>query len=502
MTVIKALVVICCLVCGVRGASAECESPGQTGLKLLPKTDAPRNLMPLPKPGEVLPADCDFYQWAWQTFMYVTQPTGENVAFLRYPTFEDLFGIKASPLFADERAGSLSLAPRNAKLPNASTVDMRDYEQAGGLKDVLIDQNGNLVWYAIHVNQEFARFIKDYQLTDPNVLAHIPKELEFRPGVVELKSAWQIVEGSVPKNYITTSAIIPLFMTDKDGKIVKDGTKTRKVTVALLGIHVVGVIEGHPEFVWATFEHVSHKPDTLDANQNWSRDVAPVAQSSPDQGKPMVRTPAAKYALYPGGGSNTPVPVLSDANKGVPLNGAGAGQNLTLDVQRQKFAPVTPVYRIYPGSLEVSGPPDTPTLEDGAVAGQNNAVKKAFEKAGQTNSDVRGNYQLVGAVWLNNPGRDLIVGNSISDTSPVPPPPDPPIFGGENRLSSTTMESFTQDRNSSPNCFACHDASHSTGPITLRLQPSKLNVSHVLSKYYELVKLSEHPASEAAANPK
>ncbi|MFM0389571.1 hypothetical protein [Paraburkholderia dipogonis] len=507
MTVINALLVICCCIFGMGSAFAECDIAGQTGLKLFSKTgtDAPRNLMPLPEPGKSVPEDCDFYQWAWQTFMFVTQPSqsaGGKPSFLTYPTFEDLFGIKASPLFSDQQAGSLSLAPRGAKLPNGSTEAINDFEQAG-LKDVLVDQNGNLVWYAIHLNQDFARFVKDYRLTDPNVLAHIPQNLEFRPGVVELKSAWQIVEGPAPKNFITTVATVPLFKNDKDGKIVKDGTRTRKVTVALLGIHVVGVIEGHPEFIWATFEHVSHKPDAVDANKNWSRDVAPAAASNPGPGNStVVVMNGAKYALYPGGENKVTQPVISGANKGAPLNGAGPGQKLTLDVQSQKFSPITPIYRLYPGSQEVDGQPDTKTGEDGAVVGQNLAIKKAFTNAGRVESDVRSNYQLVGAVWLNDPSRDLILGQSISDV----PPPNPPLkvatFGGENRLSSTTMESFTQDSNASPNCFACHDARHSTAPVGLRLDASLLNVSHVLSKYYEVVKNGEKPASEAVAKPK
>ena len=66
------------------------------------------------------------------------------------------------------------------------------------------------------------------------------------------------------------------------------------------------------------------------------------------------------------------------------------------------------------------------------------------------------------------------------------------ILAGEDRMSSTAMESFTQSPAAFPNCFSCHN----TQAITARgvplakdgsgrklLDPKLLNVSHVFSQF-------------------
>jgi hypothetical protein len=67
------------------------------------------------------------------------------------------------------------------------------------------------------------------------------------------------------------------------------------------------------------------------------------------------------------------------------------------------------------------------------------------------------------------------------------------VLGGEDRLSSTAMESFTQGPNAFPNCFSCHN----TQPITTNgtpvardqgaqaviPKPAMINVSHLFSEF-------------------
>ena len=64
------------------------------------------------------------------------------------------------------------------------------------------------------------------------------------------------------------------------------------------------------------------------------------------------------------------------------------------------------------------------------------------------------------------------------------------ILAGEDRLSSTAMESFTQDEHSFPNCFSCHNTQAVTDkgvPLSRGgnqlLDPKLINVSHVLSQF-------------------
>jgi hypothetical protein len=260
--VLSALLLQAC----TQAAIAECRVPTEPDISFLPRTTEPKVLMPW---GTGI--NCQIYQWAWQNFLFVTQSDGTGATFLNYPTFEDAFKIKASPLFPDKMHGSLSLAPRDSKSPK--DIGVIEHQRALP-RHVLIDQAGNPIWYAIHVNDKYIQFLRDYRLTDPTVLGSLRPltDLAFRPGVVELKSAWKIVDGTnAPKNYITSKARIPVFKND-NGTIVTDG---RDVTVALLALRVAGVIEGHPEFIWATFEHVNHE-----TNGDWRRRGAGRQQQS------------------------------------------------------------------------------------------------------------------------------------------------------------------------------------------------------------------------------
>ena len=428
----------------------------------LPKTAMPENLRPLAAPGQPLPDDCGFYKWAWQAFLYATQPTNGKAAFLSEPTFEDVFKAKESPLFADQKPNLLSLAPRSSKVSNkdeSKHFRMDDLLQAGS-QQVLVDPQGNVVWYAIHLNKTYQSFVNDYGLTDHKTLDHVPVDLTFRTGSVELKSAWQIIKEPAPKNYITTKALIPIFKTTATGEIVKDGDKTRVVTVALLGMHVVGTIEGHPEFIWSTFEHVSHK------TKDWVKDVAPAAKTNAEATKPvLVERSAASYALYPSDKDKALAPPVANANNG---NGI---YNLKLDAKTQTFSPRSSVYRQFPGSKS-----DDSTVDD-AIVSLNAGMQSLFQA--HDANDVRSNYQLVGAIWFNTPEADFKPGINFTDEAAKPR--KQPLFGGEDRLSSTTMESFTQSANSFPNCFSCHNTESVSG-----VAASRLNVSHALSKFYSL----------------
>jgi hypothetical protein len=444
--VLSALLLQAC----TQAAIAECRVPTRPDISFLPRTTEPKVLMPW---GAGI--GCQIYQWAWQNFLFVTQSDGTGATFLNYPTFEDAFKIKASPLFPDKRHGSLSLAPRDSKSPK--DIGVIEHQRALP-RHVLIDQAGNPIWYAIHVNDKYIQFLRDYRLTDPTVLGnlHPLTDLAFRHGVVELKSAWKIVDGTnAPKNYITSKARIPVFKND-NGTIVTDGE--RDVTVALLALHVAGVIEGHPEFIWATFEHVNHE-----TNGDWRRDVAPAANSNPDHPPIRVETRTANYTLYPVDPNSPSAPPVAGANVG------GSFDSLTLDERTQKFSPPTPVYRIFPASKSED------TEEDAGVRDLNKSVQDAFK--GLSVTDVRSNYELVGAVWLATPWREFQPGREFSDDS---------MFGGQNRLSNMAIESFTQSKN----CFSCHNTRERLldASSNLRLEASKLNVSRLLSIFLELSK--------------
>jgi hypothetical protein len=52
---------------------------------------------------------------------------------------------------------------------------------------------------------------------------------------------------------------------------VPNGQKT--VNLAMVGMHVVGSTKGHPEMIWATFEHIGNAP-----NDDYSIETQSAAQ--------------------------------------------------------------------------------------------------------------------------------------------------------------------------------------------------------------------------------
>lgn len=455
---VKILFLVFCLTSAVSTGSHAAEDedcPIPPGIRFLPTTVAPTNRLPPILPGKDLPSDCEFYRWAWQTFLYVTDRGKVRSRFLEYSTFEDVFKLPHSPLFARSEGALLSLAPRTAQYPNKSSeppAEITDLEQALSEK-VLIDLHGNPVWYQIHLNPTFSEFVSANDLTNLVTLKNIPTDLEFRTGSVELKSAWTIIDGP-NSDFITADALVPVFKKDPLGKVTRDGTKTRQVKVALISLHVVGVIDGHPEFIWATFEHTSRAKNKDGLR---IRDVAPSADAS---GQKVINDGIA-YHLYPGTTKGSVAP-LPGANDGAKL------ADLALNPSTQKFSPVSAIYRIFPFSVQKAA-----AGEDPAIVSLNRDVQKAFDGL---QGDVRRNYSLVAAVWLNKPRNDFQVGTSY--------PPDPADkfqgFGGEDGLSNMAIESFTQP--DAPNCFSCHDTNSDRKS---GLMASRLSVSHVLSKYFK-----------------
>ncbi|HXB36054.1 MAG TPA: hypothetical protein VNV35_21665 [Puia sp.] len=78
--------------------------------------------------------------------------------------------------------------------------------------------------------------------------------------VVELKSAW-VLASSVPDpgDYITTTAAVPRYnKTATEWTLVPDVSDT--VLLCMIGMHVVGSVNQHPEMIWATFVRLCAKP--------------------------------------------------------------------------------------------------------------------------------------------------------------------------------------------------------------------------------------------------
>jgi hypothetical protein len=407
------------------------------------------------KPPAHPETECRFYQFSWQNFLIATQPgAGGKPAFLDWGTIENTFGPDAG-----------KPAPAIPFLGGGVT-------QAGG-RQVLIDQKGHAIYYGMHMNKAFVDFVDLHELRTAEDVRNADPLLEFPPGVVELKSAWQIVDdANPPADYIVAKVTVPTLSL-ANNQVITDDKKPRMVTAALLALHVVYTLPGHPEFIWSTFQHVDAMGLT---------DVAPSTMNNP------AATPAATVVSRTGGALYQAGTTAANGNRGLP--------NLTFDAAAQIYpGQQTSIYRMFPGSKS-----NTTDLDDD-VTSINEIMRARFARANLPATDRRGHYLLVGAIWQDRPDRSFALNKALVNDDTIPDiiknGGDSPlsITGGEDRLSSTAMESFTQAANSFPNCFSCHDtraatargvpvARDQTAPMTLG--PKMINVSHIFNEVSRL----------------
>lgn len=475
---------------------------------------APLPLFNAPAPPRHPAPDCPFYQAAWQVFLYATRPVelpdGTSVPrFLASPEFftiEQAFGAENIRDFApktDEVV--LSLAVRSLQRSNSSTPEndgqiAAGVTQAGSLSPC-IDQNGNPLYYAIHFNDVMKKFFDQPDPAKPAVTLSTVDglkqaqtdpgfaTLEFPAGSIELKSAWQIVdESNPPAGYFVVKAGVPVLTTRTDAvtnetSVVVDTTKpplTR--SVALIALHVVFTLKDHPEFVWSTFEHVDRdgNPDTAPSAAH-----NPVLPPGPTE---FVASPVTSFLLFKTGTQ------FADANKLV----TSADIVTHFDETAQSFTKTgtpfqTSIYRVYRASIA----DDMKGIDDD-VEGVNESMASIFrDPALNLGADARTFFRLVGAVWMDdprgvgNPAKAFKPGLLIRNAAGQSPDDLNAIVAGEDRLSGTALESFTQfdptlapTHRGNPNCFFCHDSKAILdGPDAAHIGKSQLNVSHILSRY-------------------
>ncbi|HEY6814051.1 MAG TPA: hypothetical protein VI168_00795, partial [Croceibacterium sp.] len=193
--------------------------------------------------------------------------------------------------------------------------------------------------------------------------------------------------------------------------------------VALVGLHVVGYVEHHPEFLWATFEHVNNSPAFPDGTFEFS-----------DQ------SDSKAYTFYAAGTPFTQDSVL------VPNQPAQQGDPplLTFDEATQTFSPITQVVQMNAtgGDTEPDGPSNIV------------AVNQASQQVMQNAKAFQANYFLVGTTWLE-PDSYVATNPEITSTSVQ----WNDEAKGSVALANMTAETFMQAAGTGDtlNCFTCHN---------------------------------------------
>ncbi len=376
------------------------------------------------------PNNCDFHQWSWNAFLWLTQDLDGETRFEHMPAD----GIETKPGVLDALIG------RSAK---ARTLDNID---EAGPNGIMIDLQGRPIYYSIHSDSTFGDFIKQNDLLDPEKLRAFNPNEAFPVGSLTLKAAWKVVApGQDVSSFYTREAEIEL-LTTRNGKIVPSG-QTEPVKVALVGFHIGGTVAHHPEMIWATFEHLQNAPDL----------PKPMNEMAPND---VVSN--TDWTFYK---AATP---FKDCN----INAAGAGA-LKLDEAAQTLSPITEVCRLIPFG--------------GGSANNVANIKSLNDSVHSQLKDVWKNYFEVGAIWF-------VVNDGLKPNCTFQPgslecrgDPEKPALIGSTQLSNTTVETFTQSQSTQNNCFACHNTVQVTSRNTIApsLPGLNVNISHVLiNKYF------------------
>jgi hypothetical protein len=332
-----------------------------------------------------------------------------------------------------------------------STGNLIEVEQGEADGNVLIARNGSPIYYGIAVNEVMAYFRTMQGASVPANLifpttqseldsittfasAHGRTFIDPESLAFEIKTAWIETTGLAnPGDYITMSADIPTYDKSNPQHWVKNGHKT--ATVALVGMHVVGSTAGHPEMIWATFEHLGNAPDDAYSYRNSVGGTTNVPQST------------AGSWLFTVSGSAGPFNDFHQSAIGTDIVTATPGTPIGPDnIIRHKA---------WGAASDVSpNPLKNPAASNSEIISVNNSVRGVLAAG-----DVRKNYIMTGSTWL--------IAGSFPFTS------FSTVQVGTSKMSNTSMETFTQG--SSPlasgtfNCFSCHLAGKTT------------DVSHVFS---------------------
>ena len=385
---------------------------------------------------------CEFHEWSWQMFLSLTQDVDGQPRFLGFETPYDLLGINNREV----------LMPRMGKSNSGESFD--EFLQAG-TDGILVDQTGDVVYYSQYLDDTFVTFMQDNDLTDPNKAFDFPGTTSFPIGAVELKASWRIVDEGEDTSDVFTMPSTVFALANRGGKIVVDTARTRDVTLALVGFHIAGVVNGHPEMIWATFEHVKNAP-------NVPADFTPDTVISDHD-----------YTFYKAG------TVFADCNLNYALS-----PELKLNEKTQKMSPVTQVCRQYEFG---NGTDNLPVLQDSVKTNDRNVadLNKVVRARLKAEGDVFANYREVGAIWFR-PTDALKPGMSLaSDVDAA----GNQFLIGSLRLSNSTIETFTQLSSRMNNCFRCHNTMQTLAPASgdTRLKPlpaKNINISHAFQNIY------------------
>jgi hypothetical protein len=393
---------------------------------------------------------CDFEKFAWQSLLYLVQPTPDERQILEFETWMPYYGIFVG---ADQQPTPYGQHPPDPCNPReavagraigAAPFIFSSITKQAGVEHALFDPAGKPAWYNLRVNEsaydmltrcDLYRSHCAGQLIDGNVgidvVAKYP-DLSFPDGAVELKTGW--------KTLTAEEAASGLFYTVSGW--VQPETTCEPVTLGLVGIHIVSKTQDFPAFLWATFEHRNNAPDCTDLDAppplggSWSF-FDPAACDNCTTNRYDPPNPTQVCRMHPQG----------DSTLGVFPNGQDC------EVDPLQYACQEATRKMLAEST-------------GAIREINASAQSLIASHGGEIDKVWANYELVGNVWT----RDQVI-----------TPPQLQAQVGSLSAANTTMETYVQNGEAgvtaTNSCFSCHDQSYKQG---IWLPPAGL--SHIFAE--------------------
>jgi len=399
---------------------------------------------------------CEFYQRSWEIFTWATK-IGESgkPKFLELKSASDVHGDPS-------RKKILTLATR--RHVEGGTLGAGSIVEADG--NMVVGKNGYPIYAAVHMNDSYFNVVQKNLIKNnyqPN--GYVKSQLNGKPyneekegfiypnyfkvGDMVFKSTWMRFDdiSEAPAGAYITQAQVPVLeklASSVDGKnkvtVKLDNNEpvTETVKVALVGLHVVPFVTGHPEFLWATFEHADNSPRVV--NHQFTSTI----------------NDAKNYTFYK---AKTP---FNKVNQ--PTSGQNGKPVLSFHEKTQKFSPATNVVQMnkFGGA----------SIQDQLYIKSLNLLAEQFYRSQEGRDYPFSHYQLIGTTWFKATGSGGNVNWKTQDQKDAQ---------GSINLANSTAETFVQaGGNHRKNCFSCHNASsfsYQANPLPKR----RVAITHLLS---------------------
>lgn len=370
-----------------------------------PNCPASQSWVTSPNPPQEIPGGgtdfCQFYQFAWQWFLYLVSPSSstpgadrnfevqQNYPLLQASGTNSCTSTSNTPVFFVRTLKSAD--------PFQPFIVPENIGQAGTGGAVIYDKNGNIVFYEVR----FSR----------NLCPAPPTSGNLPTGTTEIKTAWRQITQAEAPYYFTNQAVI-------------QGVSKQPVLLGLIGFHLFRTTAQHPEGVWMTWEHGSNDPDCLQP------------QPAPASGWSFTNAQCAQC--------------LATSTTG-PLGCASCNFNTAI-VSTTLTGTPSEICRVY---RDGSGPMDAKVDENIADVDTLNAQlvgpKGFVTQLPATNPvAVFANYYQVGGLWVSDPSQpasssnqrgSLQLANTVMETT----------FQGDFTATGSGVM-----RTGAVNCFGCH----------------------------------------------